>query len=1058
MKVLVTSFPSRMERIICLLLLAASLLPGQVITATLSGTITDPTGSVVSNAKVTAVNLETNLERRTTAGSDGRFVLPFLPVGRYSLKVEAPGFRSFVQEPIELSVNQAATVDAQLTVGQTSETVTVSADANLVGTDTSQIGSVVESKRIVELPLNGRNILQFVQLMPGAAIVNAPQAFATARFGPSLVINGSRANENGIYLDGSLYMDLFRGTGLNLPPPDHVQEFRAITAGFSAEYGRVPGSVINAVTKSGTNGFHGDLYEFLRNSDLNARRFFDARVTNLKQNQFGATAGGPVVKNRVFFFFGYEGLRIRPEAGGTTAFAPTAQQKQGIFRTTIIDPITGKPFPNNTIPTERIDAVSKRIQEKYIPTARVVGEPLFITVPAPEDVNIYTGKGDWQINSGNRAFGRYNFWKTFDVAGLARGTNVAGFSPNFNGTTVQDYVAGITTVLRPTLLNEFRAGYHRTNNSAGNNNHEDLAALGAKFPSVNVPPFVEIYNTGISITLEPQVTTNSIGNIYQASDDLSWTKGKHQLKFGVQAWNYRSLYRCDYLSYSYAGFNGEITGDSYADFLIGRPIAFQTNEPTFDLAVNSTIVGSYIQDNWRLTPRVTLNLGVRYEIQTPWYSPIKNLSQVRPGAKSTRFPTAPPGLVFEGDPNVPKGFINLDKNNFAPRFGLAWDVSGNARTVIRAGAGVYFGQINSNHFAFANSQPFNISRNFTNVSSYADPLKGQPSILPDLKTFFLPISPTFIDPNVVNPYTMSFNFQIGQQLGKDLSLEVAYVGKLGRKLMQALDFDPARPGTDRNYEARRVFLPGTYTLGIMGASRANSAYHSLQTLLTKRYSHGVTGSFAYTWSKLIDVITSNVENDVNSNPFFWDSDRARSDNDRKHVAAASLVWELPRLGGGNPFLKQIVNGWEIAPIITARSGQPVNFTNGRDVAGVDSNRTSRQRPNIVGDPLYSGDRSKAVWLRNYFRRDAFAYPTAGTFGNLGRNIWQGPGFLQVDLGAYKNFRITESVRLQFRSEFFNLPNRANFGNPNTNISSGNFGRITSTQSARVIQFALKLNF
>jgi hypothetical protein len=1044
--------------ILILLACTACLVTAQVITANLAGTVSDTTGGRVANARVTATNMDTGFSRQVTTGPEGTYVLPFLPVGRYSLKIEAPGFKNFVQEPIELSVNQVATVEAQISVGQTSDTVTVAADANQLTTDTSQIGGVVDSKRLVELPLNGRNVLQFVQLMPGAALVSAPQAFATARFGPTLVINGSRSNENGIYLDGGLYMDLFRGTALNLPPPDQVQEFRAITAGFSAEYGRVPGSIINAVTKSGTNDLHGNLYEFFRNDALNSRRFFDARVPKLKQNQFGGTIGGPVVKNKLFFFFGYQGLRVRPEAAATSAFLPSAQEKQGIFTTPIKNPATGLPFSNNTIPKELIDKVSANIQSMYIPTATVPGQPQFIALPAPENNNIYTGKGDYQINDKNRLFGRYNTWKTVDLSAAARSTNVPGFSPNFNGTTVQDYVAGLTSTLTPTFVNEFRAGYHRTNNSAGNDNHTDLAALGANFPSVKNPPFVEITNTGYSIELEPQVTTNSIGNIYQASDDMSYTKGRHQLRFGVQAWQYRSLYRCDYLSYSYAGFTGDITGNAYADFLLGRPNSFSTNEPTFDLAVNSTIVGSYIQDDWRVTPRVTVNLGLRYEIQTPWYSPIKNLSQVRPGVQSTRFPTAPIGMVYEGDPGVPKGFINLDKNNFAPRVGLAWDVFGNAKTVIRAGAGIFTGQINSNHFAFANSQPFNISRNLTNVVSYSDPLRGQPSILPDLKTFFLPISPTFIDPNVVNPYTMSFNFQVGQQLARDLTLEVAYVGKLGRKLMQALDFDPALPGVDRNYEARRVFMPGVYTLGIVGASRANSSYHSLQTQVIKRYSHGITGSFAYTFSKLIDVITSNVENDVNSNPFFWDSDRARSDNDRTHVAAASLVWEFPKSGSSNAFMKTAVDGWQLSPIITARSGQPVNFTNGTDRAGVNSNRTSRQRPNIVGNPIISGDRSKQDTLLNYFNKAAFQQPALGTFGNVGRNIWDGPGFFQLDLGVYKNFAIRERSRLQFRSEFFNLTNRANFNNPNTTISSGSFGRITGTQPGRVIQFALKLGF
>jgi hypothetical protein len=309
---------------------------------------------------------------------------------------------------------------------------------------------------------------------------------------------------------------------------------------------------------------------------------------------------------------------------------------------------------------------------------------------------------------------------------------------------------------------------------------------------------------------------------------------------------------------------------------------------------------------------------------------------------------------------------------------------------------------------------------------------------------------------------MMFNLNVARQIRSDLAVEVGYVGKLSRKLMQALDFNPSAytpTATRDNYEERRVFLPGTYTLGIEAASRANASYHSLQTLVTKRYGHGVTGSFAYTFSKLIDVITSNVENDINSNPFNWNFDRGRSDNDRTHVASASLVWELPGVSSSNTFLKQIVNGWELSPIITARSGSPVNFTNGRDVALDGANRTSRQRPDIIGDPIIQGNRSKQDWLNNYFNKAAFAFPAPGQFGNMGRNVFEGPGFFQLDLGAYKNFVFAEHHQVQFRSEFFNLPNRANFGNPNTNISSSSFGRITSTaQPGRVIQFALKYSF
>lgn len=1057
------------------LLVTGSLLPrplaAQAVQGTLLGRVTDSSGAAISGATVTAHQTQTGYTRTVTANATGDYLMPSMPVGTYDITATQKGFAIYERHGIDLAVGANARVDLAMNLSSVSQTVQVTEQAGMVNTQTSEVGALIDQKRIVDLPLSGRNVLALTALLPGVSDVSAPQSFDTARFGPTMHIDGTRSDDSGEFLDGSLDITLFRSTGLNLPPPDAIREFEVVTNSYSAEYGRVPGGSVNAVTRSGTNQFHGTLYEFLRNNKLNARNFFSSSVPNKKQNQFGFSLGYYVplpAHKRLYLFGNYEGLRIRQDAIGNEAILPTANERQGIFDHPIIDPTTGQPFPNNTIPQQDLNPVAQAILQKLpIPTA--ADGTLRSSYSAPENLNQYFVRGDYDINQNNRLMVHVHRWKDGDEFAQSRSTDVPGWSPGFQRTNTWNLAASLTSTITPTLLNELRLGYNQTYSPGGNLNHFDLHSFGSNFPSTNTPPYIDV---GGEFTLEPQIDGVNKDHVYQYADTLTWIKGAHTIRTGAQVWNQRSTFVCNYLVESYTGFNGHFTGDPIADFLLGRPSLFQSEEPQTIDDVKSNIGAGFVQDDYKVAAHLTLNLGLRYEVQTPWASPQHLFATIRPGQQSTVFPAAPTGMVYAGDKGVPPGLVPTHKNHFAPRVGFAWDVFGDGKTAVRGGFGIFYGSLIAAAGQFANSQPFQVFRSYDiPPGGLSDPLQGEPPAFPIGTNFILPIALSYLSPDITQPYYEQANLTIQRQISSDWSVQLAYVGNYGRHLVQQTDWNPAIPGptaTLSNIEQRREYMPGVFTDGLKTTTDGTSSYNSMQLTVQHRMTRNFQVNASYTWSRSLDTMSGYVEDATVSNPFNPHFDYGPSDFNRTHVVSLSWVYNLPRLTSMAAPIRKVAGGWELTGISSFKSGLPIDIETDQDILAIGTYRSYLQRPDLVGNPVIDHT-SKADYVHNYFNNAAFALPCTlnqngqcvdgtGHWGNLGRNALVGPGYANWDLGLFKNTTVGERMTVQFRTEFLNAFNHANFSNPNPYMDSSRFGRITRASPGREIQFGLKLMF
>ena len=1031
---------------------------------TIHGTVTDASGKAVPQAKVVAVLEERNTTRSIETDNEGSYVFPSLPVGKYAVRVEAPGFKTSSQTGVELTSNENARVDATLEVGSLNQSVSVVGEAAAVDSRSSTVGTLLDSRRVVELPINGRNIISLVGLLPGASQVSAPQTFTGDRSGPTVSISGSRGNENLFLFDGADFNAAFRNTGLNYPPPDALQEVNVLTNSFSAEYGRNAGSVINVVARSGTNQIHGALWEFLRNQDLNARNFFaPSKNPQLVQNQFGAAAGGPIRKDKLFIFGTYEGLRVRPASLATAAFPLTAAERNGDFSaspTPVNDPLAGQPFPNNQIPTSRFDPISNKILSPILmPLPNAAGGQLITTYPSPQNNDSFITRVDYNLGR-NTIDGHYNY-------GLATQSSFVGDIPTYlpvsNQAKTQNATIGDTFTIRPNLLNVARVAYNRFTALINNPPVNSLTQLGANFPQIG-PPLAPTLAINGRVTLGNASTVDSVevNESWQFSDSVTWTKDRHTIKGGFEFKHLRYLNRSGFNTAGSFAFTGTFTGNPAADFVLGRAESLVVASPYLDQGGLESATYYFIQDDWRVSKRLTLNLGLRYELPLPWFHPHDEWGTLRPGVESTVIPTAPLGLAFVGDPGVPRGIIQTDKNNFAPRLGFAWDPFGDGRTSVRGAYGIFYETINADIIQNT-SQPFNYTFTINAPYSLADPLRGQPPLplVVNLK------NPTFVgtqqifypDPGLRTPYVEQFNFNVQRELVKDLTLEVDYIGKLGHKLLIGYSPNPALygPGASTgNIDQRRILQP--YGNNSEISSVANSNYNGLQIQVNKRFRRGFSVQGAYTFSRSLDNASAIALGAAVPNVFNFRSQYALSDFQAKHIASISWLWELPRVTAGNGIVRAAANGWQVNGLVSLRSGLPINPVLGSDRA---LSGTPNQRPDVIGNPVLSGDRPRGDRVLQFFDRTAFALPAVGTYGDEGRNALLGPASAATNLAVFRSFPLPlrEGMRLQFRSEFFNLFNSVNLSNPNTSFSAGaNFGRITAAGDARVIQFALKLLF
>jgi outer membrane receptor protein involved in Fe transport len=1051
-------------RLLALVLLGVVALHAQG-NGTIHGTVVDPTGSATPDAKVVALLEERGTVREITASREGDYIFPSLPVGTYTITVQAQGFKMFRRSGVTLTTEQNVRIDVQLEVGNVSESVTVSAEAPLVDSRSSVIGTLIDSRRVTDLPLNGRNIIGLAALLPGATGIAAPQTFTGDRSGPTLNISGSRGNQNLFLFDGQQFNAVFRNTGLNYPPPDALQEVKVLTNSFSAEYGRNAGSVFQVVTRSGSNEIHGSLWEFLRNHKLNARNFFaPSTIPQLIQNQFGAAAGGPIKKNKLFLFGSYEGLRVRPASLGASSFPLTEAERRGDFSASaapVRDPNnSNQPFPGNQIPLSRFDTVARNLLDpSQMPLPNASGGQLITTFPTPADNSQYLFRVDWNIGR-HVVDGRYNLNKAYDRSSAG---NVPEYLPLDRSANVNSVTIGDTWSVRPALLNQARISFNRFSSVYTNLNPTALSDLGGIFPlfGPKIPPNVAI--TGrVTLGDSSSVDAIAVNQAWQLNEIMTWTRQRHTIKGGYELLKLRYLNRSFSSTMGSFTFNGQITGNAAADFVLGRATTMSVASPVLEQSGLQTNHYLFVQDDWRIHPRLTLNLGLRYELPLNWVHPADWWGTFRQGQRSSLIPNAPIGMVFPGDPGIPRGLFDTDRNNFAPRIGFAWDPFGNGRTAVRGAYGIFYDTINSDVIQNT-SQPYRYTFTIPTPYSLSDPLRGQPAIpltidltnprFVGLQEIFYP------DPSLVSPYIQQFNLNVQREVVKDLVVQVAYVGKIGRKLLMGISTNPAvfAPGaTVANINDRRL-IPGFGNLQSI-SSRANSTYHAFQLEATKRLSRGFSVQGAYTWSKSLDQASAIALGAAVPNVFDMRSQWGRSDFDARHVMALSWIWDLPAFTASPSAVRWIAGGWQVNGLLMMRTGQPVNILTGQDNA---LSSTPNQRPNIVGNPNLSPGRSRSELVAAWFDRTAFANPATGTYGNFGRNVLDAPGNFNLNAGVFKSFPIPlrEGTRFEFRTEFFSLTNTPTFNNPNNSLSAGaNMGRITSAGGARVIQFAGKLLF
>jgi hypothetical protein len=1066
-------------------------------TATVTGEVRDASGAVVPKAIITVTNVETNIGLRTESNEIGAYIVPSLKPGPYSITVEKAGFKRLLRSGITLQVNQTIRIDLTLEVGELSTAVEVVEAAGLLETETSARGSVIDQKKIVELPLNGRDYNQLALLSPG--VLPGTPRLASVNFKGVLNVNGNRTFNNVFLLDGVdniSYSNSFRGENVQLVQPsiEALQEFKIQTNAYSAEFGRSSGAVVNATIKSGANTIRGAAYEFLRNDVLDANNFFSnalgAPKPRRQRNQFGAAVGGPIIKNRTFWFGDYEGLRDR-EGVPRVRQVPTPAEKAGLFSTVVVDPFAaGRPeFSKNAagqwvIPQNRWDPVGAAIV-KLIPDPTVPNSTIYASTPVTStrqdqfDVRI-----DHQFAANVSLFGRYSFvdtntFRPAPLPGLAEGSFNDAFGANLNRS--QGLAIGLTWTFSPALVGDFRFGWARGNyfTNPPNFGVDGAAAIGLKnvpndpaivggIPKVNIQGFDAVGRH----TSTPQFQTPRSWN---PRATISWNRGAHFIKFGGEFLHVETRINDLNATIGRMNFENRFSNRAVGDLLLGLPSQLAlTSYTVMDQGQNMQFY--FIQDDYRITSKLTLNMGLRYEYATPPVEKDNQFANFDPATGKEFF--AKDGDIFD------RALIHPDRNNFAPRFGFAY--SPTSRWVIRGAYGVFFTHTvrQGREGLLGFNPPFLVDNLLqTTVTgsaavASAAPFRlvdGYPPGLLDPNSLAPTIGRRAQDANQRTPYIQQYNFGVQYELMKDLLLDVAYVGNKGTKLNGFRNLNQRAVITNPNGSQSAGARPYPAFGDIQWMeNRVGATYNSLQARLEKRFSAGLTFLVSYTWGKALTgspdhISTSGGGAGVDTGTFREPqnglnlrADRGLAEFDVKQRFVASYVWELPFGNGrrfGNDWIKAVdllLGGWQVTGIHAAQSGLGLTATlGGSTVLNIGGER--RARPNLVGDPVLSESERT---IERWFNTSAFAVfsPAPQAFGNAGVGIMRGPGSINFDFTFAKNFYLTERRYFQFRTELFNAFNRANFGPPNIARDNSGFGRILSAANARIVQFGLKFYF
>jgi outer membrane receptor protein involved in Fe transport len=1056
-------------------------------TAEISGRILDPSRSAVSETKVTLTRTDTGLQRSTVSTGEGYYRFPLLAPGSYEIKAEHIGFQTHARTGIIVETGVISTADLQLEIGTVSQSIGVEASAPLLETGTAAVTHVVENKTIAGMPLLDRRSAQLTGL-------NGFVVKAGAGAGTTFAIAGGRGNNANYTIDGGTAQNLTLGVAtLSFDPPvESMQEFNVAISNYSAELGRTGGGVIQMTTKSGTNDFHGSAYEFFRNDALNARTFFSVTNPMLRYNLFGASLGGPIKRNKTHFFFNYEGKRQTTTATKTLNI-PTVAETRGDFSADsyqIIDPINKTPFANNIIPANRLDSAGAKLAA-YYPVPNVRGAPsgkanFVANDPSRTVTDDYVGRVDHVFNDNDRIFGRLlaetNHTITDSIFPTPGTDSFGVLSHNYY------YNASATWyhTFSPSIINETRFTYTRRQAlsiSAGANTAlaQSLGLSGtnqAFFPTVTVTGFQALGNTSQQRRLQTPIRSD------QYSNNVTFARGRHQIKFGVE---YRNSSNVDLYSPTAGGsfaFNDTATGSGLASLLLGW-VNSASRVETYELHTRADSYSGYIQDDWRITPNLTLNIGLRYDLDQPRWEAHNRQNSFDPAAINPVSGT--PGIIrFSGIDGVSKYANRWDKNNFGPRVGFAWKISDSL--VVRGGGAIlYTGEYDQATPIVANTG-FSTQGNFVSPDNGITPAfllsSGLPPVLSPTAADLTPgfgavavgknptTSVAYFDPHRSVGYLYQANLNIQKQFRGNIRVDAGYLGTFGHHLpapdAQSINQVPTSRLGPGNAQILRPF-PQFSNVSIIAADVGKSNYHGVNLGVEKRYSNGLLFKANYTFAKFIDNVAS--RNELAGFPgtgAFTDyynqaSNRGLSGNDIRHRFVWSSIYELP-FGQGRRFtshrkaLSAVAGGWSAGLIAEVRSGTPLS-------AIEQTNKTNSfsdgVRPNVVGDPNLPSGRSQAERLAQWFNVNAFSTPAAYTFGNAGRTFGEGPGAVNLDGSLLKDIRIRESHVLQFRLEALNILNHANFANPDTRRGSATFGQITSLVSgnqARIFQLGLRYTF
>jgi outer membrane receptor protein involved in Fe transport len=1083
----------------------------QYTTARLSGIVTDPSGAVVAGAAITVQDVGTGYTQTANSTSAGEYLFPSLPVGTYQITVAITGYTRYVQKGIVLSLGQAATQDVQMKVGMVEQQVVVTANSFMVTTDSATVGQLIDQREISQLPLNGRDVQQLVFLAPGTTNVTSNYCAANCEGGvfPSeqyAKVNGGGANGVNYLLDGVDANDTYINTNVPFPNPDAIQEFNLITGNMSASFGNAIGGVVNVVTKSGTDQIHGDVFEFLQNSALNASDYFSQGLVNpLKQNQFGGSIGGPILKNRLFYFGSYQGTRFRTANNGQIVAVPNAVERTGDFgdlctnfggtfiagictggtgTTQLVNPANPLvPYPNNQIPVS--PAATYILNHIPLPNGPN-GELTFNGGPDAQNTDEYLAKVDFNFGK-HHLSGHYFQMDYTNPIFIPPPSNLLELRGDAEHLVLKNISIVDVFTISPTFLLSSYFGYNSENGTTLSSAPFSMADAGV---NMAVP---ENRGGGNSAVLNMTVggdftlpgTPYGLWNRGDQSlrEIATWVKGRHEVQFGGEILRVRLPMGNQYQESGVFDFEG-LTGSPLADLELGAVSSFTQGGGLY-LNFTGYRESLFVQDNWKATPRLLLSAGLRWDPFFPYTDSEGRVACFVPGAQSQRFPTAPVGMLFGGknhDPGCPASSIYNNPKNFGPRLGFAYRLNESGTTSIRGGAGYYYEAPNTVAFEdVVGVPPFapivNLSTspcvNPSNPNIPCPPSLVSPWVSLDdpygsqgatnlFPAQFGPINPTastaifptsgisfsqIFDRHFRLPMVLAWNLTVENGFAKDWMLRVAYVGNNGHHLSGTGDQENGLLQLNPNINGQPVY-PNYGSIASIN-SGVNSNYNAAQITLEKRMTHGFSFLTNFTWSKELNDFAP-----IGGSPYLTNScscgrwfDYGPSDDDLSKVFKVNGEYMVPRVSLPKA-VDKIVNGWELSGTVSWQTGSPFSLFSGLDNSG---SGMFADRADLAVSSLQQailpGGRSHAVEVAEWFNTNAFQQNAVGTFGDTGKNILRGPRFFDADLAAIKNAKITERLSMEFRGELFNAFNNVNFGKPDGNLLDSTYGQITGLAGA-----------